>query len=94
MVARGGNEVRREEDNVIVREDAVTREVKVARVAAIRDIDLRQSTGNDYTSPLTHVILDKSKPIVRLDPHRELCQFDLAGKCSDDSCTFQHSKPK
>ena len=41
----------------------------------------------DYTSPLEHLSQGKG-PV--LDPGKEICRFDLSGKCLDDNCPNQH----
>ncbi len=33
-------------------------------------------------------------PMPRLDPHAVMCRFELAGRCNDDQCGFQHSAPR
>ena len=53
-----------------------------------KDVDLRPGLiGVEFSSPLAHL---KANPGANLDPHLELCRFELMGKCSDDSCTYQH----
>jgi len=42
--------------------------------------------SSDYVSPLEHMNSDSNG----LDPNTQLCQFQLAGKCLDNQCPFQH----
>jgi len=43
--------------------------------------------SGDYSSPLAHMTVSQT---VQLDPHTQLCRYQLAGRCNDTSCTFQH----
>ena len=47
------------------------------------------SSKDDYISPLNHV-RSNSSPGLLLDPDKILCRFEIAGKCLDSSCPFQH----
>ena len=42
-------------------------------------------------SSLAHL---RTSQISHLDPHKQLCRFELQGKCNDDLCQFQHHTPK
>merc|ERR1719357_692076 len=44
----------------------------------------------DYCSPLEHLNQAERSDGVKLDHNKELCRFELAGKCLDDMCQFQH----
>ena len=44
-----------------------------------------------HTSSLAHL---RPGQIQVLDPHTQLCRFELLGKCNDDQCPFQHYSPK
>jgi len=44
----------------------------------------------DYRSPLEHLNQSERLDTVRLDHSKELCRFELAGKCLDEACQFQH----
>jgi len=44
----------------------------------------------DYCSPLEHLNQAERLDGVKLDHNKELCRFELAGKCLDDMCQFQH----
>ena len=36
----------------------------------------------------------RTSQVSHLDPHKQLCRFELQGKCNDDLCKFQHYTPK
>ena len=36
----------------------------------------------------------RTSQVSHLDPHKQLCRFELQGKCNDDLCKFQHHTPK
>ena len=40
---------------------------------------------------LAHLRSPKLPNSVILDPHKELCRFELQGVCNDDKCQFQHT---
>ena len=42
------------------------------------------------SDPSLEHIRQASRDTLSLDPHKELCRFELQGKCNDDSCPFQH----
>jgi len=44
----------------------------------------------DYRSPLEHLNQSDRLDTVKLDHTKELCRFELAGKCLDEACQFQH----
>jgi len=44
----------------------------------------------DYRSPLEHINQSARLDTVKLDHNTELCRFELAGKCLDEACQFQH----
>jgi len=44
----------------------------------------------DYRSPLEHLNQSERLDTVKLDHSKELCRFELAGKCLDEACQFQH----
>jgi hypothetical protein len=44
----------------------------------------------DYVSPLEHLNQSERFDTVKLDHTKELCRFELAGKCLDEACQFQH----
>ncbi len=46
--------------------------------------------GPDSSSPLEHL---RGEGAVRLDPHTQLCRFQLDGECRDSQCEFQHLRP-
>ena len=46
--------------------------------------------GSDYRSPLEHLNQSARLDTVKLDHTKELCRFELAGKCLDEACQFQH----
>ena len=39
-------------------------------------------------------VIPPPPPMPRLDPHAVMCRFELAGRCNDDQCGFQHSAPR
>jgi len=54
-----------------------------------KDVDKRPVglIGAEFSSSLAHL---KANQGANLDPQIELCRFELAGRCSDDSCSYQH----
>jgi len=46
--------------------------------------------AGDYRSPLEHLNQSTRQDTVKLDHNTELCRFELAGKCLDETCLFQH----
>ena len=42
---------------------------------------------DNYSTALAHL---KTSSLQSLDPHKELCRFQLQGTCNDDQCPFQH----
>lgn len=52
--------------------------------------EARQCSISDNSgSSLEHL---KATNHVTIDPHKELCHFDLMGKCNDDMCQYQHAR--
>jgi hypothetical protein len=50
------------------------------------------TNGNELvSSSLAHL---HSSLAPQLDPHTQLCRFELQGKCNDDQCPYQHHTPK
>ena len=43
------------------------------------------------TASLAHLRTDTA---LHLDPHTQICQFELQGKCNDDRCPYQHYQPR
>ena len=46
-----------------------------------------------YSSPLEH-LRGEEAGAVRLDPHTQLCRFQLDGECRDSQCEYQHLRPQ
>ena len=44
---------------------------------------------SDYRSPLEHLSQGKGQRVI-LDHSKELCRYELAGKCLDENCKMQH----
>lgn len=46
------------------------------------------------SSPLEHLRGSRvGEGSVRLDPHTQLCRYQLDGECRDSQCEYQHLRP-
>lgn len=83
---------------------ATAEELSVTNAATAEEAPVTNSTINSdtvsitaspkpdlHTSSLAHL---RPGQIQVLDPHTQLCRFELLGKCNDDQCPFQHYSPK
>lgn len=60
----------------------------IDRLASKEVVGDYPAVGTDYCSPLAHI--GPAATTGQLDPHTQLCKFQLAGKCLDQGCLFQH----
>jgi len=65
-------------------------EVDVGEAAETISGGGRSESGPDYSSPLEHLVQASRQDRVQLDHTRQICRFELAGKCLDDKCEMQH----
>ena len=77
--------------------EAKTGAVEIATLVEITASDTTRigstttSSHEVVSSSLAHL---RSSQVSQLDPHTQLCRFELQGKCNDDSCPYQHHTPK